>query len=276
MYLAFSIKIPTIPMHIWLPEAHVEAPTAGSVILAGLLLKLGGYGFIRILLTVFSKSTFFYLPLIDTFAIVSIIYASLTTIRQIDMKRIIAYSSVAHMNLVVLGIFSGNIQGIAGSIFLMVAHGIVSSALFFLIGVVYDKYGTRIIYYYGGLVQTMPIFSSQLLLFCMANVGFPGTCNFIGELIVFIGLVERNFIILLISVTGVVLSVLYTMFFCNRIIFGNLNINYIVIYKDMSFRELSIILPLSFLTLILGFYPDLILDTILTSVSINIEQQHYL
>jgi NADH-quinone oxidoreductase subunit M len=204
--------------------------------LAGLLLKLGGYGFIRVLLTIFSKSTFFYLPLVDTFCIISIIYASLTTIRQIDMKRIIAYSSVAHMNLVVLGIFSGNIQGIAGSIFLMIAHGIVSSALFFLIGVVYDKYGTRNIYYYGGLVQTMPLFASQLLLFCMANVGLPGPCNFIGELVVFVSLVERNFVILLISITGVVLSVLYTMFFCNRIIF----------------------------------------DTILTSVSMNIENQHYL
>ena len=276
MYLAFSIKIPTIPMHIWLPEAHVEAPTAGSVILAGLLLKLGGYGFIRILLTVLSKSTFFFLPLTDTFAIVSIIYASLTTIRQIDMKRIIAYSSVAHMNLVVLGIFSGNIQGISGSIFLMIAHGIVSSALFFLIGVIYDKYGTRIIYYYGGLVQTMPLFTLQLLFFSMANIGLPGTCNFIGELVVFMGLIDRNIIILIISVTGVVLSVLYTMFFCNRLIFGNLNINYIIIYKDITFRELCIVYPLTLLTLFLGFYPDVIFDTILASVSMNIEQQNYL
>jgi NADH-quinone oxidoreductase subunit M len=214
--------------------------------------------------------------LVDTFAVISIIYASLTTIRQIDMKRIIAYSSVAHMNLVVLGIFSGNTQGIAGAIFLMIAHGIVSSALFFLIGVIYDKYGTRIIYYYGGLVQTMPLFATQLLFFCMANIGLPGSCNFIGELIVFIGLVERNFIVLLISVTGVVLSVLYTMFFCNRIIFGNLNLNYIFIYKDMTFRELAITLPLIFLTIFLGFYPDVIFDTILSSVSMNIEQQNYL
>lgn len=262
-------------MHIWLPEAHVEAPTAGSVILAGLLLKLGGYGFIRILLVILSKSTFYYLPLTDTFAIVSIIYASLTTIRQIDMKRIIAYSSVAHMNLVVLGIFSGNIQGIAGSIFLMIAHGIVSSALFFLIGVVYDKYGTRIVYYYGGLSQTMPIFATQLLIFCMANVGLPITCNFIGELVVFVGLVDRNFSILFIAVTGVILSVLYTMFFCNRLIFGNLNVNYIFVYKDMTFRECCIIFPLTFLTFLLGIFPDLIFDPILASVSLIIEQQSF-
>lgn len=240
-----------------------------------MLLKLGGYGFIRVLLTIFSKGTFFFLPLTDTLAIISIIYSSLTTIRQIDMKRIIAYSSVAHMNLVVLGIFSGNIQGITGAIFLMVAHGIVSSALFFLIGVVYDKYGTRIIYYYGGLMQTMPLFATQLLFFCLANIGLPGTCNFIGELVVFIGLVERNYIVLLISVTGVVLSVLYTMFFCNRIIFGNLNLNYIFIYKDMTLRESAITLPLIVLTLFLGFYPDVIFDTILSSVSMNIEQQNY-
>jgi NADH-quinone oxidoreductase subunit M len=229
-----------------------------------------------VLLTVFSQGTFFFLPLTDTFAITSIIYASLTTIRQIDMKRIIAYSSIAHMNLVVLGIFSCNIQGISGAIFLMIAHGIVSSALFFLIGVVYDKYGTRIVHYYGGLVQTMPLFSFYLLFFCMANVGLPGTCNFIGEFIVFVGLIDRNFIILFISVTGVVLSVLYTMFFCNRIIFGNININYICIYRDIKFKEFCIILPLMILTLILGFYPDLIFDTILTSVSMNIEQQKYL
>lgn len=263
-------------MHVWLPEAHVEAPTAGSVILAGLLLKLGGYGLIRILLTIFSKSTFFFIPLTDTFAIISIIYASLTTIRQIDMKRIIAYSSVAHMNLVVLGIFSGNVQGVSGAIFLMLAHGVVSSALFFLIGVVYDKYGTRLIYYYGGLVQTMPLFATQLLFFCMANIGLPGTCSFIGELIVFIGLVEQNFIVLTVAVTGVILSVLYTMFFCNRMIFGNSNVKYIFIYKDMTFRELAITFPLVFLTIFLGFYPDTIFDTILTSVSLNIEQQNYL
>ena len=274
-YIAFSVKIPTIPFHIWLPEAHVEAPTSGSVILAGLLLKLGGYAIIRVLLVIFSKATVFYLPLTDTLAIVSIIYASLTTIRQIDMKKIIAYSSIAHMNLVVLGLFSGNIQGISGSIFLMIAHAIVSSGLFFLIGILYDKYGTRIIYYYGGLVQTMPVFSTLLLLFSLANIGLPITCNFIGELIVFSSLIDRNLFILIVATTGVVLSVLYTIFFCNRLIFGNLNLNYISIYKDITTREFSIMFPLIFLTFFLGIFPDVIFDSILTSVSIIVEQKSF-
>jgi NADH:ubiquinone oxidoreductase subunit 4 (subunit M) len=219
-------------------------------------------------LPIFAEATIFYLPLIDTFCLISIIYASLTTIRQIDMKRIIAYSSVAHMNLVVLGIFSGNIQGISGSIFLMIAHGIVSSALFFAIGVLYDKYSTRIVYYYGGLVQTMPMFSTFLLIFCLGNVGLPGTCNFIGELLVFIGLAEKNFFVLIISVTGVILSVLYTMYFCNRVIFGNLNVNYNLIYKDTLKREFFILTLCAFLTILLGLIPNLIFDTILASVSI--------
>lgn len=230
-------------------------------------MKLGGYGFIRVLLPIFSEATIFYLPLTDTFALISIVYASLTTIRQIDLKRIIAYSSVAHMNLVVLGIFSMSLHGISGSIFLMIAHGIVSSALFFLIGVVYDKYSTRLLYYYGGLAQTMPIFTTQLLIFCMANVGLPGTCNFIGELVVFTGLIDRNFFVFIVAVTGVVLSVLYTIFFFNRCAFGNLNVSYISIYKDMTHREIYTILPLTVLTLVLGIFPDLVFDTILTSVS---------
>jgi NADH:ubiquinone oxidoreductase subunit 4 (subunit M) len=188
------------------------------------------------------------------------------------MKRIIAYSSIAHMNLVVLGIFSGNIQGLAGSIFLMLAHGVVSSALFFLIGVLYDKYGTRLIYYYGGLVQTMPFFSSQLLIMCLANIGLPLTCNFIGELLIFISLVDRNLFVLLISVSGIIFSVLYTIYFCNRIIFGNLNWRYVYIYKDMTKKELFITAPLIFITIHLGLFPDLIFDTILTSTSIVIEQ----
>jgi len=210
-----------------LPEAHVEAPTAGSVILAGLLLKLGGYGFLKFLLPVFSIGTFYYLPLVYTLSCLSIVYASLSTLRQLDLKRIIAYSSIAHMNLGVLGIFSCNIQGIQGSLFLMIAHGLVSSAMFFMVGVLYDKYHTRLIDYYGGLAQVMPIFSAYLLVFCLSNVGLPGTCNFIGELLVFFGVLDINFLVTLIALIGTIISVLYTIFFYNRLVFGNIKIRYI-------------------------------------------------
>jgi NADH:ubiquinone oxidoreductase subunit 4 (subunit M) len=232
---------------------------------------LGGYGFIRVLIIIFSKSTVFFLPITDSFAVISIIYAALTTIRQIDLKRIVAYSSISHMNLVVLGIFSGNIQGVMGGIFLMLAHGVVSSALFFLIGVLYDRYATRLIYYYGGLVQTMPIFSAQLIIFCFANIGVPGSCNFIGEVVIFVGLVDRNLFILIVAVSGVILSVIYTMIFCNKLVFGNLNINFIFIYSDMSFREICIISPLFFFTIFFGIFPDVIFDCLITSVSTSIE-----
>ena len=261
MYIAFSIKIPTIPFHIWLPEAHVEAPTVGSVILAGLLLKLGGYGFIRILL-LFPLGISQYSPLIDTLAVISIIYASLTTIRQIDMKKIIAYSSIAHMNLVVLGIFSTNTQGILGGIYLMVAHGFVSSGLFFLIGVLYDRYGSRYISYYGGLIQVMPIFSYCLLILILGNIALPGTCNFIGEFIIFTGLIDINLLILFIALISVILCILYTVVFYNRLSFSNLNIIYILIFKDIKIRELIVIIPILFFTLIFGIWPNIILEII--------------
>jgi NADH-quinone oxidoreductase subunit M len=272
LFFSFSVKIPTVPVHTWLPEAHVEAPTAGSVVLAGILLKLGGYGFLRILLPIFPKATVFYGPLIDTFALISIVYASLTTIRQVDLKRIIAYSSIAHMNLVVLGIFSGNVQGVSGAIFLMLAHGVVSAGLFFLIGFLYDKYHTRLLFYYGGLIQTMPLFSSQLLVLCLANTGLPGSCNFIGELVVFVGLIDRNFFVTFIAVTGVILSVLYSVYFFNRLALGNINTNYIIVYKDITTREVFIMGPLIILTVGLGFYPAYIFDITLASVSLLVEK----
>jgi len=193
-----------------LPEAHVEAPTIGSVILASLLLKLGGYGFLRFTLPLFPIANDFFNPLIGTLCIISIIYASITTIRQIDMKRIIAYSSIAHMNLIVLGLFSLTQQGIEGAIFLMIGHGVVSSALFFCVGVLYDRAHTRLIKYYGGLLQTMPLFSIIFFLFTMANMGFPGTSNFIGELLVLIGVFQKNTMLLAFSATGIILSAVYS------------------------------------------------------------------
>ena len=214
----------------------------------------------------------FFLPLVDTFALVSNIYGSLVSIRQVDLKRIIAYSSVAHMNLGVLGIFSGNVQGVSGAIFLMIAHGIVSSGLFFLVGVLYDKYHTRLLYYYGGLVQTMPLLSAKLLILCLANTGLPGTCNFIGELIVFAGLIDRNFLVAMIAITGVILSVLYSIFFFNRLSFGNLNVNYITVYQDITHKEMAIMTPLVTLTIFLGFAPHFVFELILPSVSLILEK----
>jgi NADH:ubiquinone oxidoreductase subunit 4 (subunit M) len=226
-------------------------------------------------LPIFSEATTFYLPLVDTFALLSVIYASLTTIRQVDLKRIIAYSSVAHMNLVVLGLFSENIQGISGALFLMIAHGVVSSGLFFLVGVLYDKYNTRLLFYYGGLVQTMPLFSTQLLILCLANTGLPGTCNFIGELIVFIGLIDKNFVVAILAVTGVILSVLYSIFFFNRLVFGNLNLNYISLYTDIMHREMAIMSPLVFFTVFLGLFPSFLFNIVAPSVSLIIEKSKY-
>jgi proton-translocating NADH-quinone oxidoreductase chain M len=191
-FASFAVKIPMMPFHIWLPEAHVEAPTSGSVILAGVLLKLGGYGFIRFSLPMFPEATSFFTPLVLAMSVIAVIYASLTTIRQVDLKKIIAYSSVAHMNFVTLGIFSMNIQGIEGSILLMLSHGIVSSALFLCVGVVYDRHHTRLVKYFSGLVHTMPLFVTLFLLFTMANISLPGTSSFVGELLVLVGTFQKS------------------------------------------------------------------------------------
>jgi len=196
----------------------------------------------------------------------SILYASLATLRQLDLKRIIAYSSIAHMNLGVLGIFSCNIPGIQGCIFLMLAHGIVSSAMFFMVGVLYDKYHTRLIDYFGGLVHVMPIFSTYLLIFCLANVGLPGTCNFIGELLIFFGVLDINFLVTALALTGTVISVLYTIFFYNRITFGHIKTKYISVWTDITKREHAIALPLGILTFIFGILPNFILDSTICSV----------
>lgn len=209
-FLGFAVKIPMFPVHIWLPEAHVEAPTEGSVILASLLLKLGGYGFIRIALPLFPIANLYFAPFVYTLSAIGVVYASLTTIRQIDLKKIIAYSSVAHMSLVVLGIFSFNLQGIQGAIFLMLAHGIVSGGLFFMVGILYDRYHSRLLEYYGGLVQIMPIYSVFFLILIFANMSLPGTCNFVGELLIFVGIFQQNTVIAFFAGIGIVLSAVYS------------------------------------------------------------------
>nr|YP_011017031.1 NADH dehydrogenase subunit 4 [Gracilaria hainanensis]WQB61709.1 NADH dehydrogenase subunit 4 [Gracilaria hainanensis] len=271
-FSSFAVKIPMIPFHIWLPEAHAEAPTAGSVILAGILLKMGGYGFLRFSIPMFPEASIYFTPLIFTLSIVAILYASLTTLRQVDLKKIIAYSSVSHMGFVTIGIFSLNLQGIEGSILLMLSHGLVSSALFLCVGILYDRYKTRILKYYSGLMQVMPIFGIFFLFFTFANLGFPGTSSFIGELLVLVGAFQINRILTFFASIGMILGAAYSIWLFNRINFGVLRTQYFNSFQDVSRREFWILLPLAFLILWMGVYPVSFLREFHFSVLSLIEQ----
>ena len=261
-FASFAVKIPMIPFHIWLPEAHAEAPTAGSVILAGILLKMGGYGFLRFSLPMLPVASIFFTPLIFTLSLVAIIYASLTTLRQIDLKKIIAYSSVSHMGFVTIGIFSLNVQGIEGSILLMLSHGLVSSALFLCIGALYDRYKTRVIKYYSGLIQVMPLFGVFFLFFTFANLGFPGTSSFIGEVLVLLSSFQINKTLTLFASLGMIFGAAYSIWLFNRIIFGSLKLGYFYSFQDISRREFWILIPLVILILWMGIYPNSFLNEI--------------
>lgn len=261
-FASFAIKIPMIPVHTWLPEAHVEAPTAGSVILAGVLLKLGGYGFLRFSIPMFPEASIFFKPLIYLLSVIAIIYVSLTTLRQIDLKKIIAYSSVAHMAFVTLGIFTFNLQAIEGSVLLMLSHGLVSSALFMCVGVLYDRHKTRIIKYYSGLLQVMPLFIIIFFIFTLANLSFPTTFGFIGEFLVLVGLFQTNKFITFLASTGMVLGAAYSIWLRNRVACGNLKVYFITIYADLNYREILLFIPLIFLTFFFGIYPEIILDSL--------------
>ena len=274
-FLAFAAKVPMMPVHLWLPEAHVEAPTAGSVILAGVLLKLGTYGFIRFSLPLFPQASFYFTPFVYTISLIGIIYASLTAIRQSDFKRIIAYTSVAHMNVVMLGIFSFNNVGIEGALLQSLSHGFVASALFVIIGVVYERYRTRLVKYYGGLVHTMPLYISIFLFFTMANIGFPGTSNFIGEFLIFAGSFKVNTSVTFFGATGMILGGCYALWLFNRIAYGNLKNQYIKTTLDINKREFFIFLPLICYTLILGLIPDVYLNSIHISVNNLIETMYF-
>jgi len=259
-FLSFASKIPMFPLHIWLPEAHVEAPSVGSVLLAGILLKLGVFGFIRYSLCLFPDASLFFSPLIFLLSIFGIIYGSMNALRQTDLKRIIAYSSVAHMNLVTLGIFSFNIIGIEGSIVQSLSHGFVSGALFFLVGILYSRYHSRSLYYYGGLVHLMPVYTILFLIFTMANIALPGTSSFVGEFLILLGVFKINFFVSFFATLGVILCGCYSLWLSNRILFGNLKNNFTLNYLDINHREFLILLPLLFFVFLLGIYPKLFLD----------------
>jgi proton-translocating NADH-quinone oxidoreductase chain M len=259
-FFSFASKIPMYPFHIWLPEAHVEAPTVGSVLLAGILLKLGVYGFLRFSIVLFPDASLFFSPLIYLLSVIGVIYASMTALRQTDFKRIIAYSSVAHMNLVTLGIFSFNIVGLEGSIIQSISHGFVAGGLFLLIGILYDRYHTRYVYYYGGLVHFMPLYSIMFLIFTLANIALPGTSSFVGEFLLLVGIYKTNVLTAILSALGVILSGGYSLWLYNRVIFGNVKINYTVKFKDLSFREFSIMFPLFFFIFVMGISPNYFLS----------------
>jgi len=259
-FLSFSVKVPMVPVHIWLPEAHVEAPTSGSVILAGILLKMGTYGLLRFSLSLFPYASIYFTPLVYVLSAVAVIYTSLTTLRQIDLKKIIAYSSVAHMAFVTIGIFTFNLYGIEGSLLIMLSHGFISSALFLCIGVLYDRHHTRLIKYYSGLTQVMPIYSFFFVFFSMANLGFPGTSSFAGEFLTLVGSFQSNTFVTFFASTGMILGAGYSLWLCNRVLFGPLVVNYISQYTDITRRELAVLTPLLLCTVWMGVYPEIFLD----------------
>ena len=265
-FASFAVKMPMWPVHTWLPDAHVEAPTAGSVILAGILLKFGGYGFLRFSLPMFPLASADLAPLVYMLSIIAIIYTSLVAMMQEDVKKLIAYSSVAHMGYVTMGIFAANAQGIQGAIFQMLSHGLVSAALFLCVGVVYDRLHTREIAAYGGLVNNMPKYAVAFMVFTMANVGLPGTSGFVGEFLTLLGVFRVNTWVALLATTGVILSAAYALWLYRRVIFGALEKEGLKSMLDLSTREKVILYPLVALVIFFGVYPMPVFDVIAASV----------
>ncbi|MBA4797473.1 NADH-quinone oxidoreductase subunit M [Rhizobium rosettiformans] len=265
-FASFAVKMPMWPVHTWLPDAHVQAPTAGSVILAGILLKLGGYGFLRFSLPMFPLASDMFAPFVFALSVIAIIYTSLVAMMQEDIKKLIAYSSVAHMGYVTMGIFAANQQGVQGAIFQMISHGFVSGALFLCVGVIYDRLHTREIAAYGGLVNNMPKYALAFMVFTMANVGLPGTSGFIGEFLTLIGVFRVNTWVALFAATGVILSAAYALWLYRRVVFGALEKESLKAMLDLSAREKLVLYPLIALTIFFGVYPAPILDATAASV----------
>jgi len=270
-FSSFAVKTPMWPVHTWLPDAHVEAPTAGSVILAAILLKMAGYGFLRFSLGMFPIASEFFTPLVFTLSIIAIIYTSLVALMQDDMKKLIAYSSVAHMGFVTLGIFTFNKQGIEGSIYQMISHGIISAALFLCVGVLYDRTGSRMIKSFGGVVNYLPNFSLIFIIFVLGALGLPGTTGFIGEFLVLLGAFKINYLVAILASTGVVLCAAYMLWMAKRVVFGKTNNTSISTLKDINYLEGSILIILCIVSLVFGFYPEPLLNTMDISVNGIIE-----
>ena len=270
-FASFAVKMPMWPVHTWLPDAHVQAPTAGSVILAAILLKMGGYGFLRFSLPMFPVGADVMSTFILAISAIAIVYTSLVALVQEDMKKLIAYSSVAHMGYVTMGIFSANQQGLDGAIFQMLSHGFVSGALFLCVGVIYDRMHTREIDAYGGLVNRMPAYAMIFMFFTMANVGLPGTSGFIGEFLTLVGVFQVNTWIALIAASGVILSASYALFLYRRVVMGDLIKESLRSITDMKAREKWIFAPLVAMTLLLGIYPSLVMDIIGPSVGVLVD-----
>ena len=272
-FASFAVKMPMWPVHTWLPDAHVEAPTAGSVILAGILLKMGGYGFLRFSLPMFPLASQELAPLVFVLSIIAIIYTSLVALVQEDIKKLIAYSSVAHMGFVTMGIFTASQQGIDGAIFQMLSHGLVSAALFLCVGVVYDRMHTREISAYGGLVERMPMYAFAFMIFTMANVGLPGTSGFVGEFLTLLAAFKANTWVAILATLGVILSAAYALYLYRRVIFGALEKPSLRGLQDLSLREIAVLAPLVLLTIFYGFYPAPVLDV--TAASVKNLVSHY-
>jgi len=270
-FTSFAVKTPMWPVHTWLPDAHVEAPTAGSVLLAAILLKMAGYGFIRFSLGLFPIASEYFIPLIYLLSLVAIIYTSLVALMQDDMKKLIAYSSVAHMGFVTLGIFTMTQQGIEGSIFQMISHGLVSAALFLSVGVIYDRMHTRLISQYGGIVSIMPKYAILLMIFTLGAIGLPGTSGFIGEFLILMGTFKKNFLVATIASLGVILAAAYMLWLYKRVVFGKLINDNLKKMVDLKKYEILILWSLAIPTILFGFYPEPLINTIEVSVSNLIE-----
>jgi NADH-quinone oxidoreductase subunit M len=272
---SFAVKLPMWPVHTWLPDAHVEAPTAGSVILAAILLKLGGYGFLRFSLPMFPQASVEFAPLIYALSVVAITYTALVALVQEDMKKLIAYSSVAHMGFVTMGLFAMTTQGVAGGIFQMISHGIVSAALFLCVGVIYDRMHTREIAAYGGLVNRMPVYAFVFMIFTLANIGLPGTTGFIGEFLTMLGTFRVNNWVATLAAFGTILSAAYALWLYRKVIFGKLEKPSLFNIKDLGWREVVILAPLVVLTIVFGIYPKPVLDMSASSVTQLIDNFHH-